>query len=95
MLHRLHAVAIALPTIDPSSVKSRLSPRDVFLIGQGGNTGQYVHVQFSLLNNRPVAVREGMRDALAAVLTASCPSGTDVAVEIREMEKDTYFKAMI
>ncbi len=95
VLRRLHDVAITQPTIDPASVKSRLSPRADVLVGQQGDAGRYVHVQFSLLSGRALDVRQGMRDALASVLLSACPTGTDLAVEIREMEKDTYFKDTI
>ncbi|MES2729197.1 MAG: hypothetical protein V4621_03750 [Pseudomonadota bacterium] len=92
LLKRLHDVACTLPTIDPHSVKSRLSPRSHALVGQAGPDALYAHVQFSLLNGRTLAVRQQMRDELAAILTDILPSATDLAVEIRQMEKDTYFK---
>lgn len=92
VLRRLHDVAITLPTIDPNTVKSRLFPRTDVLVGQSGAAGCYVHVQFSLLSGRDLPTRQAMRDALTAILQAGFSPGTDLSVEVREMEKDTYFK---
>lgn len=95
VLRRLHDVAITLPTIDPNTVKSRLSPRADVLVGQSGAAGRYVHVQFSLLSGRDLPTRQAMRDSLATILLAGFSPGTDLSVEVREMEKDTYFKQVL
>jgi len=96
---RLHAGLVEHGPFQLSQIKSRAIPCNQFLIGTGLPESIFVHLTVAILDGRPSAQRKQIGEHLLAVLReAFAPSWKnrpcDITVEIREMSRETYCKAM-
>ena len=85
---------------DPKDLKSRAIAQQNYVIGLERETDQgYVHAKVSLLTGRSLEIRQAISKLVLQLMQqhiASQPGLTiQLCVEILEMDKDTYSKAMI
>ena len=89
-----HSGLFALPEI-----KSRAIPHDLFRVGSGLSESIFVHLTVAILSGRDLSVRQTISADLLAVLRRAFASvwrqrPCDLTVDIREIERATYAKAM-
>lgn len=80
-------------------IKSRGLPRDAFQVGTSSEPRAFVHATLSILSGRTLDTRRALTERVLAVLKAHCvaPSGThlQLSVQLVEMERESYAKAVI
>jgi len=82
----------AAETVSPAAVKAYVSRRDEFVVGEG-HRRLFVHCMVSLLEGRPLELRQKIgRDIRAVLLNYWDNSDIACTVEIREMNPETYLK---
>ncbi|HMS55854.1 MAG TPA: hypothetical protein PKA27_10670 [Fimbriimonadaceae bacterium] len=86
----------ACPTIDSKSVKAYHTLRPVWVIGEGGPQG-FVHCTVMILTGRDEDLRKQIQSAIVKVLQEGFAESlgsreAGLTVEIREMDRVTYFK---
>ncbi|RQO76977.1 5-carboxymethyl-2-hydroxymuconate isomerase [Aquitalea sp. FJL05] len=78
-------------------IKSRAIPLDCWLTGTEPGAHPFVHLQLHILTGRDLATRQQLSSSLLPVLQqqVSGPSGTQLCVEICQMEKESYSKLVL
>lgn len=99
LFRSLHAALAETGSVDPAILKSRAFAHDVFRVGAGAPEGVFVHLTVLLLSGRELASQQRIGERLLAVLRESlartwAERPCDLTVEVREMRRETYFKAM-
>jgi 5-carboxymethyl-2-hydroxymuconate isomerase len=99
VLRRLHDAMTTAGPFDLANVKSRVVRHERFRVADGAPDRAFVHLSVAVLAGREPAVLQGTARALLAVLEESFPRARaerrcDITLEIREMRRDLYFKAL-
>jgi 5-carboxymethyl-2-hydroxymuconate isomerase len=99
ILGRLHRVVASEPVFALPEVKSRAVPHGVFLVGGGAPEAIFVHLTVAILDGRDLELRQRLSRQLLGALReefsmAYAERPCDLTVEIREMERASYAKAM-
>lgn len=78
-------------------IKSRAIPLDYWLTGTEPGAHPFVHLQLHILTGRDLATRQQLSASLLPVLQqqVSGPPGTQLCVEICQMEKESYSKLVL
>lgn len=80
-------------------IKSRGLRREAFQVGTSSAPRAFVHATLSILSGRTLDTRRALTERVLAVLKAHCvaPSGThlQLSVQLVEMERESYAKAVI
>ena len=81
----------------PDDIKSRAVRREQWLTGLEAGTAPFVHLQLAILTGRDLPARQRLSAAILPVLQAQVngPVGTQLCVEVREMDKDSYAKTIL
>ncbi len=95
---RLHR-ALADEGFPPERLKSRALPCPVFRVGAGAPDAVFAHLTVAILGGRDVETRRRIGERLLALLREAFAAAwderaCDLTVEVREMERATYAKAM-
>ena len=84
---------------DEADIKSRAIPIDCFVIGTSPENRAFIHAKLAVLSNRPPAVRQALSTMLLQELGGLLPEHRElhvqICVEILEIERDTYSKAVL
>ena len=85
---------------DPNDLKSRAIMQQDYMIGLNLVTDQaYVHAKFSLLSGRSVEVRQAISELVLDVMQQYIAPQPELKIQLRveiiEMPKQTYRKAVI
>jgi 5-carboxymethyl-2-hydroxymuconate isomerase len=96
---RLHETLAEVGPFPLEQVKSRAVPHDVFCIGAGAPGGVFVHLTAAILTGRDTEQQHRIGEQLLAVLREGFARAwderpCDITVDIREMSRKTYAKAM-
>jgi len=99
VLERLHRAMTTAGPFDPANVKSRVVRRDSFRVADGAPERAFVHLSVAVLAGREAETLRATANALLAVLQESFAGADaggrcDVTVEVREMRRDLYLKAV-
>lgn len=78
----------------PADIKTRAYAAQDFLVGELGQQGSFVHVTISLLEGRTIAQKQALTDLVRDALQQLLPTVEQLSVDIRDMTKDTYRKAV-
>ncbi len=97
VLERLHQAMTT--AFDLGNVKSRVVRRERFRAADGAPERAFVHLSVAVLAGREPEVLQATARALLAVLQESFPRACaerrcDITLEVREMRRDLYFKAV-
>jgi 5-carboxymethyl-2-hydroxymuconate isomerase len=96
---RLHDTLAEIGPFPLEQIKSRAVPHDVFRIGAGAPESVFVHLTAAILTGRDTEQQHHIAEQLLAALregfaTAWNERPCDITVDIREMPRKTYAKAM-
>jgi 5-carboxymethyl-2-hydroxymuconate isomerase len=99
VLKRLHEAMTTAGPFDLANVKSRAVRRACFRVADGAPERAFVHLTVAVLAGREAETLRTTANALLAVLEESFPLARadgrgDITVEIREMRRDLYVKAV-
>jgi len=99
VLNGIVSVISAAGDIPVENFKSRLVRREEFLVGEGGERDAFVHLEIGLFSGKPREVKRRVgKDSLKCLEEYFSPSSDElslqITVEIREIEKEAYFKAV-
>jgi 5-carboxymethyl-2-hydroxymuconate isomerase len=99
LLAELHAALERLGAFQLAEIKSRAIPHDIYRVGGGDPQSVFAHLTVAILSGRELALRQQLSAELLAILRqAFAPAWNDrpcdLTVELREMPRDTYSKAM-
>ncbi|ODP96749.1 MULTISPECIES: 5-carboxymethyl-2-hydroxymuconate Delta-isomerase [Salinivibrio] len=92
VVEALHQAAIASEVFEPAALKSRAVPCGVWRVGEQADRGDFIHVEFRLLDGRTVAQKQAISQALVDVLSRHASHVSSLTVEIRDMETKSYSK---
>lgn len=99
LLRRLHEVIAASGQFDAAKIKSRVQHHATFRVADGAEDRAFVHLELAVLAGRDAELLRATGTALLAVLSESFPRARaerrcDITLEIREMRRELYFKAV-
>ena len=95
---RLHSLLVQNGPFKLSDIKSRGVPLQQFYVAYGKESNAFIHLTLSILKGRDLSIRQALGEKILAFLKEefadSCTElNCSVTTEIREMERDTYFKS--
>ena len=96
LLEALTAELASHETIPSASIKAYHSLRSVWHMGEGAAPG-FAHCEVALLAGRPLELRKTIGEAMIAVMRESFAASLEanevyLTLEVREMDRETYFK---
>lgn len=96
---RLHAALAGIGPFPLAQIKSRAVPHDVFRVGAGAPESVFVHLTVAILTGRDAGDRRRIGEQLLAVLREAFARAwderpCDITVDLREMVRETYCKAI-
>lgn len=94
LLEDLHHVALKCGLFDASSVKSRTLRCHHWLIGEEGNSVDFIHVSFDLLSGRTQQQKRDLSRQLMAVLQEKAGHVRSLTVNVRDMDKECFQKVV-
>lgn len=99
LLIGLHKVFTSFDTIPLEDTKTRAKAYEYYLVGSHGRQKANMHLNILMMKGRPLALRTQIGDAMVAYLNEQLLKHVPtqlpfaVTVEIREMERENYFKS--
>ncbi|BAC95788.1 5-carboxymethyl-2-hydroxymuconate isomerase [Vibrio vulnificus YJ016] len=94
LLEDLHHIAIKSGLFDAPSVKSRTLRCHHWLIGEEGDSVDFIHVSFDLLSGRTEEQKRELSRQLMAALQETASHVRSLTVNIRDMDKDSFQKVV-
>lgn len=94
LLEDLHHIALKCGLFDASSVKSRTLRCHHWLIGEEGNSVDFIHVSFDLLSGRTQQQKRDLSRQLMAVLQEKAGHVRSLTVNVRDMDKECFQKVV-
>ena len=99
ILAEIAAIVSAAGEIPVQNFKSRLIRREEYLVGNGEAKDAFVHLEAGIFSGRNLDVKKRIgEDCIEYLEEYFSPSAGElslqITVEIREMEKEAYFKAV-
>jgi 5-carboxymethyl-2-hydroxymuconate isomerase len=91
LLTRLHNALASQPGIEKARIKTRGIPVNYELVGDGTGKRTMAHITLLLLAGRDTATRKVYGAALHQTALDAAPKDCAVTLEVREMDRDTYF----
>lgn len=90
----LFDIAAAHPTMDRNAMKGRIQKLDATYTVDGDAARSYVHLELAILSGRETSLKQDIGKALLAALPTffNAPDQCQFSVEIRDMDRDAYFK---
>ncbi len=100
LLREIVTIISAAGEIPVEHFKSRLIRRDEFLVGNGDSRDAFVHLEAGLFSGKsPEMKRRIGEDCIEYLEEYFSPSAGElslqITVEIREMEREAYFKTVL
>lgn len=94
LLEDLHQVAIQCGLFDIGSIKSRALRCHNWLIGEEGDSVDFIHISFELLDGRTPEQKRELSRQLMDVLTEQASHVRSLTVNIRDMDKESFQKVV-
>lgn len=96
---RLHTLLVENGPFNLSDIKSRAICHQQFYVAAGQESNAFVHLTLSIFEGRDLGLRQELGEKILAFLKGEFARffeklNCSFTVEIREMDKETYFKAM-
>jgi len=90
----INQVLLASGQFQAEDIKSRAILLQDWLTGTAPDAAPFVHLQLHILSGRDLATRQQLSDSVLPVLQQHIqgPPGTQLCVEICQMERDSYRK---
>nr|WP_282437333.1 5-carboxymethyl-2-hydroxymuconate Delta-isomerase [Vibrio amylolyticus] len=92
LLEDLHDVALKSCLFDTDSVKSRALRYHHWLVGEQGDTVDFIHISFELLDGRTEEQKRELSRQLMTVLQEQASDVRSLTVNIRDMDKACFQK---
>ena len=92
LLQDLHQVTLDCGLFDKSDVKSRSHRYHQWLIGERGDTEDFIHIHIELLVGRSVDQKQRLSDQLMTVLQQQASHISSLTVNMVDMEKASFRK---
>ncbi|AUI85138.1 5-carboxymethyl-2-hydroxymuconate isomerase [Vibrio azureus] len=92
LLEDLHQAALDSGLFELASVKSRTLRCHNWLVGEQGDSVDFIHINFDLLVGRTPEQKRELSRALMAVLQESASHIHSLTVNIRDMDIDSFQK---
>jgi 5-carboxymethyl-2-hydroxymuconate isomerase len=94
---RLHTLLVDVGPFKLSDIKSRAIRHQEFYVADGQESNAFVHLTLSIFKGRDLGIRQAVGEKLLAFLREEFARSLQklncsYTVEIREMDKETYFK---
>jgi 5-carboxymethyl-2-hydroxymuconate isomerase len=95
----LHKALAKFESIKLNEIKSRWIQHENFVIGDGTAMQGFLHLRLEILSGRPLDLKKSIGLKFIELLKksvekASKKNAVDISLEIRDMAKETYFKAI-
>ena len=99
LLGEISSIVSAAGDIPIEHFKSRLVRRDAYVVGEGGGKDAFVHLEVGVFSGKPADVKRRIgEDCVEYLEEYFSPSADElslqITVEIREMDKEGYFKSV-
>ncbi|MEZ8826611.1 5-carboxymethyl-2-hydroxymuconate Delta-isomerase [Vibrio amylolyticus] len=94
LLEDLHDVALKSSLFDPDSVKSRALRCHHWLVGEQGDSVDFIHVGFELLDGRTEEQKRELSRQLMTVLQEQAGQVRSLTVNIRDMDRSCFQKTL-
>ncbi|AXY02088.1 5-carboxymethyl-2-hydroxymuconate Delta-isomerase [Vibrio alfacsensis] len=94
LLEDLHKVAIGTGLFDVASVKSRALRCHHWLVGDEGDSVDFIHINFDLLSGRTPEQKRDLSRALMTVLQEQASHVRSLTVNVRDMDIDCFQKVV-
>ncbi len=95
---KLHTLLVDVGPFNLSDIKSRAIRHQQFHVANGQESNGFVHLTLSIFKGRDLGIRQAVGEKLLAFLKREFARSFEelncsYTVEVKEMEKETYFKA--
>ncbi|KOO06536.1 5-carboxymethyl-2-hydroxymuconate Delta-isomerase [Vibrio hepatarius] len=94
LLEDLHQVALLSGLFDVGSVKSRALRCHDWLIGDEGNSVDFIHISFELLDGRTPEQKRELSRQLMAELQGQASHIRSLTVNVRDMDRECFQKVI-
>ena len=96
---RLHTLLVENGPFNLSAIKSRAIRHQQFHVADGKEPNAFVHLTLSIFKGRDLSIRQAVGEKILSFLKGEFARSFEklncsYTGEIKEMDKDTYFKAM-
>ena len=96
---RLHSLLVENGPFNLSDIKSRAIRHQQFYVADGQESNAFVHLTLSIFKARDLSIRQAMGEKFLAFLKGEFARSFEklncsYTVEIKEMDKETYFKVI-
>ncbi|PXA71534.1 MULTISPECIES: 5-carboxymethyl-2-hydroxymuconate Delta-isomerase [Vibrio] len=92
LLEDLHQVAIDSGLFETASIKSRTLRCHHWLIGEQGDSVDFIHLSFELLDGRSAQQKRELSRQLMTVLAEQASQVHSLTINVRDMDKDSFQK---
>lgn len=92
LLEDLHQVAIDSELFSVDDVKSRAIRVHSWLVGDKGNSVDFIHITIELLSGRTTEQKRELSRALMNVLAEQASHIDSLTINVRDMEKESFQK---
>jgi 5-carboxymethyl-2-hydroxymuconate isomerase len=97
LIGQLHQTVVACGLFEPSAVRTRAAPRDIYLIADGAPQNVFVHILARIRAGRTAQDRQSLGESLlqsARQAIAKLPSSKPIAltVEVQEIDPEMLFR---
>jgi len=94
LLEDLHKAAMDSGLFDESSVKSRALRYHTWLIGNEGDSQDFIHIRFYLLSGRDEEQKRALSRQLMAVLQEQANQVHSLTIDVRDMDITCFQKVL-
>ncbi|MDN3678954.1 5-carboxymethyl-2-hydroxymuconate Delta-isomerase [Vibrio tapetis subsp. quintayensis] len=94
LLEDLHQAAIESSLFDTDSIKSRALRSHHWIVGDQGDSVDFIHISFELLSGRSEEQKRSLSRQLITVLQQQAMSVHSLTVNIRDMDKSCFQKVL-
>ncbi|EGA69861.1 5-carboxymethyl-2-hydroxymuconate isomerase [Vibrio sinaloensis DSM 21326] len=94
LLEDLHKVALQSGLFDVGSVKSRALRCHHWLVGDEGDSVDFIHISFELLDGRTAEQKCELSRQLMTVLQEQASHVRSLTVNMRDMDKESFQKVI-
>lgn len=96
---RLHSLLVENGPFNLSAIKSRAIRHQQFHVADGKESNAFVHLTLSIFKGRDLSIRQAVGEEILSFLKGEFARSFEelncsYTVEVKEIEKETYFKAM-
>ncbi|MCG3722602.1 5-carboxymethyl-2-hydroxymuconate Delta-isomerase [Vibrio cincinnatiensis] len=92
LLEDIHQIALQSGLFEASSVKSRTLRCHHWLIGELGNSADFIHLNVELLDGRTESQKQRLAQQLINVLSEQASQVYSLTVNIRDMDRASFQK---